>query len=210
MPGAEPAAQKPVQLAMQRRILLIHTLGFGAVLTLAPGLLLAAEADPPNVQPAGYRVSTAQMQEAMGQRFPRRYPVQGLLNLDVQTPRLKMLPDENRLRAEMPVEAAGPALNRSHQGSLEVDFGLRYEASDRTLRAHQLRLSKLNFPSLQPSVVALLNTYAPTLGDELLKEVVLHRLEPKDLAPLDKMGMQPGAIAVTPSGLVVAMVLKPL
>jgi hypothetical protein len=63
---------------------------------------------------------------------------------------------------------------------------------------------------MQPSVVALLNTYAPTLGDELLKEVVLHRLEPKDLAPLDKMGMQPGAITVTPSGLVVGMVLKPL
>lgn len=195
---------------MQRRTLLVHTLGFGAVLTLAPGLLLASEADPPNAQPAGYRVSTAQMQEAIGQRFPRRYPVQGLLNLEVQTPKLTMLPAENRLRAEMPVEAAGPALNRSHQGSFEVDFGLRYEASDRTLRAHQLRLSKLNFPSLQPSVVALLNTYAPTLGDELLKEVVLHRLEPKDLAPLDKIGMQPGAITVTPRGLVVAMVLKPL
>jgi hypothetical protein len=200
----------PSNRPMQRRTLLIHTLGFGTALTLAPGVLLAAEADSPNAQPAGYRVSTAQMQEAIGQRFPRRYPVQGLLNLEVQTPKLTMLPAENRLRAEMPVEAAGPALNRSHQGSFEVDFGLRYEASDRTLRAHQLRLSKLNFPSLQPSVVALLNTYAPTLGDELLKEVVLHRLEPKDLAPLDNMGMQPGAITVTATGLVVGMVLKPL
>jgi hypothetical protein len=195
---------------MQRRFLLTHSLGFWAALGMAPGALLAAEDEPNTPQPAGYRVSTAQMQEAIGQRFPRRYPVQGLLNLEVQTPKLQMLPADNRLRAEMPVEAAGPALNRSHQGSFGVDFGLRYEASDRTLRAHQLRLSKLNFPSLQPSVVALLNTYAPALGDELLKEVVLHRLEPKDLAPLDKMGMQPGAITVTASGLVVGMVLKPL
>jgi hypothetical protein len=199
-----------MQRRFHRRVLLIHTLGVGAVLCVAPGLLLAAEADPPAAQPAGYRVSTAQMQEALGQRFPLRYPMQGLLSLEVQTPRLQMLPAENRLRAEMPVEAAGPALNRSHQGSLEVDFALRYEASDRTLRAHQLRLSRLKFPSLQPSVVTLLNTYAPTLGDEMLKEVVLHRLEPKDLAPLDKMGMQPGAITVTPTGLVVGMVLKPL
>ncbi|MGE0097823.1 MAG: DUF1439 domain-containing protein [Hydrogenophaga sp.] len=184
---------------MQRRSLLIHALGIWATLGITRGAWAA-----------GYRVSTAQMQEALGQRFPRRYPVQGLLTLDVNTPRLQMLPDENRLRAEMPVEAAGPALNRSHQGSFDVDFGLRYEASDRTLRAHQLRLSRLKFPSLQPGVVALLNTYAPALADETLKEVVLHRLEPKDLAPLDAMGMQPGTITVTPSGLVVAMVLKPL
>ena len=95
---------------MQRRILLIHTLGFGAVLTLAPGLLLAAEADPPNAQPAGYRVSTAQMQEAMGQRFPRRYPVQGLLNLDVQVPTLRLLPAVNRLGASLQLDDAAPGL----------------------------------------------------------------------------------------------------
>jgi hypothetical protein len=193
---------------MRRRTLLLSLpLAFGG--PLSGRAADAVNGDPPD-RPAGYPVSLAQMQEAVAQRFPRRYPVQGLLNLDLQTPRLQLLPEQNRLRAEMAVEAAGPALNRPHQGRFDVEFGLRYEASDRTLRAHDLRLARLDFPTLQPRVVDMLNAYAPLLADQSLKEVVVHELTAKDLAAVDAMGMQPGAITVTSKGLVIAMVLKPL
>lgn len=189
---------------MRRRTFLgIFPLALGG-----PGLVLAAE-DRPST-PAGYPVSLEQLQEAVGKRFPRRYPVQGILDLDLQTPRLQLLPEENRLRAAMVVQATGPALNRTHEGSFDVDFGLRYEASDRTLRAHQLRLARLKFPTLQPRVEEMLNLYAPRLADQSLQEVVLHELEPKDLAMLDRMGMQPGNITVTRKGLVIGLVPKPL
>lgn len=160
--------------------------------------------------PAGYPVSLDQMQQAVAQRFPRRYPVQGLLDLDLKTPRLHLLPQQNRLRAQMAVEAAGPALNRRHQGSFDVDFALRYEVLDRTVRAHQLRLSRLNFPSLQSGVVDMLNAYMPALAEQSLREVVLHQLQAQDLKTLDTMGMQPGAISVTANGLVIGLVPKPL
>lgn len=197
---------------MQRRRFLLHT----SFLCLLPGafggagLALAAGEDGEASKPAGYAVSLAQMQEAMGERFPKRYPVQGLLNVDMLAPRLQLLPEQNRLRAEMPVEAAGPALNRRHEGSFEIDFGLRFEASDRTLRAHQLRLGRLRFPSLQPNVVSLLEMYVPALAEQSLKEVVLHELRPQDLRMLDVMGMQPGDITVTRTGLLVGVVPKPL
>lgn len=160
--------------------------------------------------PPGYKVSAEQLQRSVAQRFPLRYPLPGVLNLDLQTPRLQLLPEQNRLRAEMAVDAAGPALNRSHQGMFEVDFALRYEASDRSLRAHQLRLGRLRFPSLQPGVVEMLNTYAPALAEQSMHEVVLHRLRPQDLAMADAVGMQPGAITVTATGLVIGLVPKPL
>ncbi|WP_328793951.1 DUF1439 domain-containing protein [Hydrogenophaga sp. PBL-H3] len=155
-------------------------------------------------------MSTDVLQRSVAQRFPMRYPVQGLLNLDLQPPRLSLLPEQNRMRAEMVVDAAGPTLNRSHRGSFDLDFALRYEASDRTLRAHQLRIDRLRFPSLQPGVVELLNTYAPALAEQSLREVVLHRLQPQDLRMADALGMQPGPITVTSSGLVIGFVLKPL
>ncbi|MDR7095727.1 DUF1439 domain-containing protein [Hydrogenophaga laconesensis] len=158
--------------------------------------------------PAGYPVSLEQMQQAVGERFPRRYPVQGLLDLELRTPRLKLLPQQNRMGVTMAVLAAGPALNRAHQGNFDVDFGLRYEASDRTLRAHQLRLARLDFPTLQPRVVDMLNAYAPLMADQTLREVVLHKFTAKDLASVDAMNMQPGAITVTDKGLVVGLVLK--
>lgn len=157
-----------------------------------------------------YKVSAAALQAAVGQRFPLRYPVPGLLNLDVQLPQLRLLPAQNRLGAEMAVEAAGPALNRSHQGMLDVEFALRYEVSDRTVRAHQLRLKRLQFPTLQPGVVALLNTYAPALAERALLEVVLHRMRPQDLALPNGLGMQPGSITVTDAGLTIGFVPKPL
>jgi hypothetical protein len=168
------------------------------------------DADDSPARPPGVTVSTEALQRSVAQRFPLRYPVQGLLNLDLQPPRLSLLPEQNRLRAAMVVDVAGPALNRSHQGSFDLDFALRYEASDRTLRAHQLRIDRLRFPSLQPGVVEMLNTYAPALAEQSLREVVLHRLQPQDLRMADAMGMQPGAITVTDAGLVIGFVLKPL
>ena len=192
---------------MRRRTLLSAAL-CGTATSLARAQ--APEAGDPPSKPPGVTVSTAVLQSSVAQRFPIRYPVQGLLNLDLQPPTLSLLPAQNRLRAAMVVDAAGPALNRSHRGTFDLDFALRYEASDRTLRAHQLRIDRLRFPSLQPGVVELLNTYAPALAEQSLREVVLHRLQPQDLRMADAMGMQPGTITVTDAGLVIGFVLKPL
>ena len=189
---------------MQRRTLLSAL----SIAFSAPMAALAQGDDDRSRQPPGYPVSLAQLQQAVAKSFPRRYPVQGMLDIDLQTPRLQLLPDENRLRAAMLVHAAGPALNRAHEGTFDVDFGLRYEASDRTLRAHQLRLARLKFPTLQPRVEEMLNLYAPRLADQSLREVVLHELEPKDLAMLDTLGMQPGEITVNRKGLMIALVPK--
>ena len=192
---------------MQRRFLL--SVALCAPLGQQAWAQPLASDDPP-AKPPGYSVSAEVLQRSVAGRFPMRYPVQGLMNLDLQPPRLQLLPAQNRLRAEMVVDAAGPALNRSHRGSFDVDFALRYEASDRTLRAHQLRIDRLRFPTLQPGVVELLNTYGPALAEQSLREVVLHRLQPQDLRMADAMGMQPGTITVTETGLVIAFVLKPL
>jgi len=158
----------------------------------------------------GLTVPEALLQQAVAQRFPMRYPVPGLLNLDVQVPRLRLLPEHNRLGADMEVVAAGPALNRSHRGSFDLDFALRYEASDRTVRAHQLRFNRLRFPTLQPHVVDLLNTYAPLLAEQSLMEVVVHQLTSQEMARIDALNMQPGSITVSEQGLVIGLVLKPL
>lgn len=175
-----------------------------------PGWAASDEDSESDSPPPGYTVPEAVLQQSVARRFPLRYPVPGLLNLDVQVPRLRLLPEHNRLAAEMEVLAAGPALNRSHRGNFDLDFALRYEPRDRTIRAHQLRLNRLRFPTLQPGVVDMLNTYAPMIGQQFLQEVVLHQLSPKDLAMADALNMQPGGITVTAQGLRIGLVLKPL
>lgn len=182
-------------------------------LTAVPCLALsdaAWAALPDDQPPPHYTVSAAQLQQAVALRFPLRYPVAGLLNLDLQAPRLHLLPEQNRVNAEMALEAAGPALQRRHTGTFDVDFALRYEASDRTLRAYQLRFKHLHVVGLQPAASELLNSYGPTLAAQSLRELVLHQLRPQDLALADVMGMQPGNITVTDKGLVIDFVTKPL
>ncbi|MBB1075049.1 DUF1439 domain-containing protein [Rhodoferax sp. 4810] len=199
-----------------RRRHLIHLALFPQLFLPLGGLAWAAPGDttePPDDEPQAlpqYKVSAAVLQQAVAQRFPLRYPVQGLLNLDLQVPRLSLLPAQNRLGAEIPIDAAGPALRGSHHGTLALDFALRYEASDLTVRAHQLRFRRLTMPSLQPSVAVLLNTYGPVLSERSLREVVLHRLQPEDLALPNSLGLQPDSITVTDNELVIGFVLKPL
>lgn len=192
---------------MRRRLLLsLVTVGLcGHSLAQTTG---AASAEPP---PALPRITVPQdlLQTEVAKRFPVRYPVAGLVNLDLGAPRLGLLPAQNRLRAEMPVTAAGVALARTQQGSFTVDFALRYEHSDRSLRAHQLKVYRFRFPGLQPEAVDLLNTYAPALAEQSLREVVLYQLQQKEAAMADLLGLRPGQITVTEQGLLVELVQRP-
>jgi hypothetical protein len=155
-----------------------------------------------------YTVPTEQLQQAVAKRFPLRYPVGGLFDLNVQAPRLRLLPELNRLGTEMVVQAAGLALGRSYSGAFDLDFALRYEASDQTIRAHQLRVNSLRFADLPPGPSELLSTYGPALAEQTLQDVVVHQLRPQDLALSDVMGLQPDTITVTAKGLVIAFVNK--
>ena len=105
-------------------------------------------------------------------------------------------------------DAAGPALRNSYTGSFDVDFALRYEASDQSIRAHQLRFNSLRLSGLPPGPSALIEAYGPSLAEQTLQEVVVHRLRPQDLALADTLGLQPGTITVTATGLTIGFVTK--
>ena len=175
------------------------------LLSLPAALALAAA--NAQAQP-GYSVSSAQLQQAVAGKFPMRYPVGGLLELTLQPPRLRLLPEQNRLGTSMVVDAAGPALSRSGTGNFDVDFALRYEPSDQSIRAHKLKVNTLSLSGLPPGPAALLQAYGPSLAEQSLLEVVLHKLEPKDLMLADGLGLEPGAITVTAKGLVIGFVPK--
>ena len=169
--------------------------------------LLGSRAATAQTKPS-YTVSAVQLQEAVAQRFPLRYQVAGLLDLDVKSPLLRLLPEQNRLAAAVAVNAGGPALGRSHPGSFDIDFALRYEPSDQTLRAHQIQVRALRMDGLNPGTTELLQATLPGLVRDNLREVVVHRLRPQDLALPDGMGLQPDTITVTRDGLEIGFAPK--
>ena len=192
---------------MQRRRWLTTPLAWLLAATAAaaqPAMRAAGAASQP-----GYTVPIGQVEQAVAGRFPLRYPVAGLFELKLLAPRLRLLPEANRLGTDLGVEASGPALRRSYSGAFDLDFALRYEASDRTVRAHQLRLRSLQFPGLPPGPAELLNAYGPMLAEQALGEVVLHTLRPQDLALPEALGLQPDRITVTAAGLAISFVPSP-
>ena len=188
--------------AMNRRLLM------AAAAWLALGLGACSVAPRAQAQPS-YKVSLEQLERVLARRFPLRWPASGLLEIEMREPRLRLLPEQNRLGSELPIEAAGPALRRRYSGIVDVDFALRYEASDQSIRAHRIRVNTVRVEGLGRDAANLVDAYLRQLSEQALLEVVLHKLRPEDLALPATMGLEPGSITVTPQGLTVGFGPKP-
>ncbi len=177
---------------------------------MAAGLLMVGCAASQNAMALpSYTLSATQIQEAVGRKFPRNYGMGGLVNLELGHPQIQLRPVQNQLNAVLAVVASGPLLqSRSYNGALDVNFSLRYEPSDRTLRATQLHLNGLRMEGLAPSAEQMLQQYGATLAQRALQEVVLHQLSEKDLALTDGLGWEPVQFTVTNTGLVVTLQRK--
>lgn len=193
-------------LSMKRRIFLTRPLGMALAGVVGLNLLTM----PSVFAQPGYTVSLDQLQKAVTQRFPLKRQAAGLVEFSMQTPQLRLLPEQNRLGAEMVLGAVGPALRDSFAGTFDVDFALRYETSDQTIRAYQLKVNSLKMTGLAPAPSALLEAYAPNLAQQALLEVVMHKLRPQDLQLADTMGLEPSTITVTDKGLAIGFVNKPV
>jgi hypothetical protein len=188
---------------MQRRKLWIAA--GGAVLAL-----IASVKSREGIAQPSYRISREQLQQVLAERFPLRYAAQGLLELRITEPALRLLPERNRIACELPIEVSGPALDRTYNGAIALDFALRYEAGDRTLRAHQIRVRAVHVQGLARDAAMLIDAYARSASERALLEVVVHRLRPGDLALAETMGFEPGEITVEPGGLAIRFVPRAL
>jgi hypothetical protein len=156
--------------------------------------------------PDEVRISTAQLQQALSRQLPQHFSA-GILEMDAQVGKLSMLPEDNRVAVEVGFEASGALLPRSYPGSFELLFGVRYMASDRSLRANRLQARKLQVPGMPTAAVGPLERALPVVARVLLGEdVVLHRLSERDGQRLAAMGRQPGDIQVTADGLLIRLV----
>jgi hypothetical protein len=180
---------------MKRRVLLAWCAAGGTAALLPAGR--GALAQP------RYAVSTAVLQQAVAQRFPMRFGVGGLLQLTVGTPVLRLLPQANRIATDLVVVAAGPALAAPSSGAFDLDFALRYERSDQTIRAQRLRVRSLRVAGLPPPYPELLDAFGQALAQQSFGEIVLHRLRAADLALAEALGLEPDTITVTEAGLVI-------
>lgn len=159
--------------------------------------------------PTKISVTQAQLEQGLQGQFPKQFPIAGLLQFDMQQPQLQLLPASNQLQADLVVQLAGPTLRTSYQGKMQVRFGLYYEPKDRSVRAQRVEVMALELQDANPAMAEMVQTYGLRVAQQALQGFALYTVRSQELELADSLGLQPGAITVTPQGLDVAIESKP-
>lgn len=160
--------------------------------------------------PTKISVTQAQLEQGLQAQFPKQFPIAGLLQLGVQQPQLLLLPVSNQLETTLALQLSGPALRQSFQGQMRVRFGLYFEPQDRSVRAQRVEVLSLDLQDTNPAIADMVQTYGLRVAQQALQDFPLYVVKDEELELADSLGLQPGAITVTSTGLDVAIEPKPV
>jgi hypothetical protein len=134
----------------------------------------------------------------------RAFPVEKRLlevfDATVAPPRLRLLPERNRLAAQLDIGLRDRVFGGQWNGLLDFDAALRWENSDQTVRLAQVRVQDfrlLNTGTLPRTGGEKLGA---ALAERVLEDFTLYRLPAERAQELQRRGLTPGAVMVTSRG----------
>ncbi|MBH1965159.1 MAG: hypothetical protein I8H77_12530 [Comamonadaceae bacterium] len=148
-----------------------------------------------------YTLPKAQLEELIGKKFPQQRRVSGVIDLTFQRPRLSLLPDTNRLGTSIDLTAAEMLLGTRYNGTVDLDYGIRFDAADGSIRMTDVRVGKVDFATVPQQYQPLFARTAPRMVEQLLNGMVLHEIKPDQLAMVNGLGFRVGEVRVTREGL---------
>lgn len=150
--------------------------------------------------PASVRLSEGELDALLQRRLPLERRVGEVFDVTVPAARLRLLPEINRLSLALDLLARERLLGASWQGQLVLDAALRWEMQDHSVRLLQVRV--LDF-RLQGGGAArgTVERLGALVAERMLEDLAVYRLPPERAAELQRRGLAPGRLAVTPRGL---------
>ncbi len=176
------------------------------LLSLAAAAVLAACASW--MGPRTIDVPQAALLDRLKQKFPISQRVLGFLDVTASRPQLTMLPQSNRISAQVDLKLDDTMFRKLHEGWVQASFGLRYDPRDQTIRLDQVTLDELSLPTLSPVFLDSLKRLGNQVARDALQGFVVKQLKPEDLHKADRMGYQVAGLRVTASGLAIDLVPK--
>jgi hypothetical protein len=155
--------------------------------------------------PHSVELSQAQLQQLIARQFPIERRYLELLDVSLAAPQLQLRPETNRLAAEFEVRVTDRLYRVPHRGSLVLNCGLRFEASDHTLRLADVRVDRLDVDGSPALLRQQLDRVAVLLAEQALNDRVVYALRPKDIDALEGRGLRPGDIRVRATGVLVTL-----
>ena len=156
--------------------------------------------------PRGVTLTEADLARWIEKRFPADRRLMEVIDFHIDAPRVRLLPESNRIATEFGLQASDRLFGRSFKGRFVLDGALRYDAPTREVRLTQVRVERLQFDGMPASMQSTVNRLGGLLAEQLLDEVAVHRFKPEDIERAQRLGLQPGAVTVTARGVEIALV----
>jgi len=152
-----------------------------------------------------YTIAQDQLQATVAKRFPYQQKLADVLDLKILSPRLALLPDTNRIGTELDLNLRERIGGRTYTGSMALDYGLRFERADNSVRMTGVRVSSVKLHNLPEPFNEAITRHMPRLAEQLLNDYPLHTFSEQDMMLVSGLGFEPGEIKVTPQGLRVTL-----
>ena len=170
------------------------------------GALLSGCASP---GPREFMLSERQILATLAERFPANRRMLEIFDVRLASPKLKLLPAEDRLMLGFDLGVQERMLTaRTFKGNLMFSSGLRFDAGDSTVRLVRVRRENIAIDGLPSLLASNVNRWGGLLAEDLLEGAVVHKVEQAAIDQAARMGLRPGALKVTEGGVMVT--LEPL
>lgn len=152
-----------------------------------------------------YSIGQAQLAELVAKRFPHTRSFSGLAELQLRSPRLRLIPEQNRLGTLIDVVVTENLTGSRSQGSIDLDYGLRFDAQRGAVVMSDARVNRVDFDRIPPLYRQPFAQNAPRVAEQLLANLELYRIPPEQLELARGIGFVVNALRVTPEGLKVEL-----
>jgi hypothetical protein len=144
-------------------------------------------------------------------RLDRQLPFERRLlevfEVHITAPRIRLMPEANRLATEFDVEVSDRVFGRAVSGRLALDYALRYDAQAQAIRLADVHVGTLAIDGVPGNAASAAQSIGPLVAEQLLEGLPIYRFRPEDLKTAQGLGFEPGGVAVTSRG--VEITLRP-
>jgi hypothetical protein len=186
----------------------MRRLSFVLSLMLTAGLL--AGCATPRPQPKTLMVSESKLMQLISGQFPFNSKMLEVLDVGVSSPKISFDAVNNRINTSLDLNVVGSGIvglliKREYKGGLDLNYGLRFEPTDGTVRMTDVKLGKLSVDGAPDLMERPLSRLGAALAQKLLSDQVLYKVSAQDLEAAKGWGYKPGAFKITPGGLAITL-----
>jgi hypothetical protein len=184
---------------------------FGAALASLVGLAFAfgATGCADMMGPRTLSISESELTLLLARQFPMERKVLEVIDLQVANPQIHLLPDRNRVGTELDVSALDRLFGTRAQGHVQLDYALRFEPSDHSIRMSQVRVRDLSLESGSNSLHGTAQRMGTLVAENVLENMAVYKMKPGQADTMDRLNLVAGPITVTPQGIQMTISPRP-